>query len=119
LELERNADRGVEPRQLSPLTTSAQASAAMFSWRPTTPSHSPPPVLRRVEAAGNRWNFAFDAKARFLQLWQRQSAFRETLKQADQFLASLGYLGPPEVKVSETVDRNRLTCIKDWPGCRL
>ena len=67
----------------------------------TVPFATSEAFAAKMKAAGNRCELvAFDGQPHGFYNYRRGNDryFRETLKQADEFLASLGYLtGPPQV----------------------
>jgi acetyl esterase/lipase len=101
-----NAERmGVEPRRISPAHHVRAGAPPMIIFHgkadTTVPFVTAEAFTARMKAAGNRCELVgFDGQPHGFFNYGRGNNrfFRETLKQADEFLASLGYLtGPPQV----------------------
>jgi acetyl esterase/lipase len=102
-----NAERlGVEPALLSPAhhVRAGAPPTIIFHGRAdtTVPFATAEAYAARMKAAGNRCELVgFDGQGHGFFNYGREGNrfFRETLKQTDEFLASLGYLsGPPQVE---------------------
>jgi acetyl esterase/lipase len=102
-----NAERlGAEPRQLSPAhhVRAGAPPTIIFHGRAdtTVPFATAEAFAAKMKAAGNRCELVgFDGQGHgfFNQGRGDNRFFLQTLKQADEFLASLGYLsGPPQVE---------------------
>ena len=101
-----NAERmGVEPRRISPAHHVRAGAPPMIIFHgkadTTVPFVTAEAFTARMKAAGNRCELVgFDGQPHGFFNYGRgdNRFFRETLKQADECLASLGYLaGPPQV----------------------
>ena len=96
---------GVEPRQLSPAhhVRAGAPPLVVFHGRAdnTVPFATTEAFAAKMKAAGNRCELvAFDGQSHGFFNYGREGNrfFLQTLKQTDEFLASLGYLsGPPQV----------------------
>ena len=102
-----NAERmGVEPRQLSPAHHVGPGAPPMIIFHgradTTVPFVTAEAFTAKMKAAGNRCELVgFDGQGHGFFNYGRDGNqfFLQTLKQTDEFLASLGYLsGPPQVE---------------------
>ena len=97
---------GVEPRLLSPAHHVRAGAPPMIAFHgradTTVPFATAEAFAAKMKAAGNRCDLiAFDGQGHGFANYGREGNrfFLQTLKQTDEFLASLGYLsGPPQVE---------------------